>query len=76
MFRHLVVVVLALFGDPIYLMRVWLSLLIGFGLVVLGYWFVLPEVLPLWPGLVALFVAAVIGTVWERRAANTSRDLR
>ena len=76
MFRNLVVVVLALFGDPTYLLRVWLSLLVGVGLVAGGYWFALPEVLPMWPALVSLFVAAVIGIAWERHAANNSRGLR
>ena len=76
MLRHLVVVVLALFGDPTYLLRVWLSLMVGGGLVAFGYWFALPETLPIWPALVAIIVAALIGIAWERHAANTSKGLR
>ena len=76
MFRHLVVVVLALFGDPTYLARFWVSLLVGACLVALGYWFVLPQVLPMWPGVVTLLVAAVVGVAWEIHASSTSRRLR
>ena len=57
--------VIALIGDPIYLLRVWASMLLGLGVVAVGYWFVLPTVLPLWPALVALVLNAVVGILWE-----------
>lgn len=75
MLRHLVVVVLGLFGDPTYLARVWFSLLVGACLVALGYWFALPRVLPMWPGVVAILVAAVVGVAWEIHGSNTSRGI-
>ena len=69
MFRHIVVIVLALFGDPGLLLRVWLSLFLGACLVALGYWLALPEILPIWPAVVVLLVAAVVGIGWERHAS-------
>jgi hypothetical protein len=71
MLRYLVIVVLGLFGDPTYLARVWFPLLVGACLVALGYWFVLRLVLPMWPGVVAILVAAVVGVAWEIHASNT-----
>lgn len=74
MLRHLVVVVLALFGDPTYLARVWVSILMGAVLVAMGYWFFFPRVLPMWPGAVAILIAAVVGVAWEH-ASSTSTGI-
>jgi hypothetical protein len=76
MLRYLALIVLALLNDPTYLARVWVALLIGACLVALGYWLALPLVLPMWPGLVTVLVAAAIGVVWEIHASNASRYLR
>ena len=76
MLRYLSVVVLALFGDPTYLARVWAALLAGSCLVALGYWFALPKILPMWPGVVTILLAAGIGVAWEIRASNASKHLR
>ena len=45
-----------------------MCVLVGGGVVVLGYWLALPLILPMWPGVVAVVAAAVIGAVWEYRA--------
>jgi hypothetical protein len=76
MLKNLVVVVLALFGDPTYLARFGVSLLVGVCLVALGYWLVLPQVLPMWPGVVTLIFAAIVGVAWEIHASSTSERLR
>jgi hypothetical protein len=68
MLKHFAVVILAEFGDPTYLVRVWGSLLVGGGVVVLGYWLAAPDVLPLWPGVLGMLIAAIVGVAWEVRA--------
>lgn len=76
MLRYLAVVLLALFGDPAYLARVWVALLAGACLVAVGYWLALPQILPMWPGVVTILVAAGIGVAWEIHASNASRHLK
>jgi hypothetical protein len=76
MLRYLVIVVLAWFGDPSYLVRFWLSLLVGAGAVALGYWFALPQVLPMWPGVITVLVAAAVGVAWELHASSISKGLK
>jgi hypothetical protein len=76
MLRHLAVVVLALIGDPTYLFRVWASMLLGLGVVAVSYWLALPTVLPLWPAIVALVVAALVGILWERHASDRSGAMK
>ena len=68
--KLLALVSLTLLDDPIYLLRVWASLGVGVFLVCLGYWIASPEVLPMWPGLLVLLVAALIGVIWEIYAEN------
>ncbi|MES2945581.1 MAG: hypothetical protein V4772_22160, partial [Pseudomonadota bacterium] len=65
-----------LFGDPTYLARIWLSLLAGACLVAVGYWFVLPEVLPMWPGVVTLVAATIVGVAWQLYASSASKGIR
>jgi hypothetical protein len=74
MLRHLAVVMLALIGGLGYL-RLGLSLAIAVGSVSFVYWLVLPAVLPLWPAMAVVLLAAVLGLVWEHRAAHV-RSLR
>lgn len=74
--KYLAVLVLALFGEPTYLARVWVSLLGGTFLVALGYWLALPQVLPMWPGVVTILVAVGIGVAWEIHASNASGPMR
>jgi hypothetical protein len=74
--RYLVIVALGLIGDPFHLIRVWLSLLVGAGLVAVVYWFSLPQVLPIWPGVATLLVAAVAGVAWEIHASSNTDRLR
>ena len=70
MLRRLAVTLLALLGDPSYLLRVWICVLLGFGLVALVCWLAFPLVLPLWPAVLVVAVSALIGVVWERYAAK------
>jgi hypothetical protein len=51
--------------------RLLFSLAIGFGAVCLVYW-LLPATLPLWPAVVAIVVAAVVGLLWERKALDSA----
>jgi hypothetical protein len=76
MTKLFVFLALALFGDPGHLSRFWIALGLGACSVVLGYWLVLPQVLPLWPALLTLGIAAVVGIAWEIHASNNSSDLR
>jgi hypothetical protein len=76
MLKYLVVAVVALIGDPTYLLRVWVSMLLGPGLVAMGYWFALPRVLPIWPAIVVLVIAALVGILWERQASDRSGTLK
>jgi hypothetical protein len=76
MLTPLVIVAMAWFGDPSYLIRVSLSLLVGACLIALGYLLALPQILPMWPGVLALLVVAVIGVAWELQAAKSLKRLR
>ena len=75
MLKHLVIALLAFIGDPTYLMRFWISVVLGGCLVAFVYWLV-PGELPMWPGAVVLLLAAATGVAWEYLAANTMKGLK
>lgn len=64
MLRHLLVALVAIVGDLSFL-RFFAALAASFTLAVVGYWLVLPRVLPLWPGVIVVLSGAVIGLAWE-----------
>lgn len=68
----LVVVVLSgWFGNPLEMLdywRFWLAVATGVVAVGAGYWYMLPEILPLWPAVVAMCVPVAAGVVWQRWA--------
>ena len=69
MLKMFAVVLLGWFGNPLEwldLWRIWIALLLGLVIVGLGYRMSLPEILPIWPGLVVLCIAVLGGMFWQR----------
>jgi hypothetical protein len=76
MFRYLAAIVQGLIDDPTYLLRVEVVVLLGLGLVAVGYWLALPRLLPLWPAFVVLVFAALFGILWEGHASDRAGTLK
>lgn len=74
MFRQLAVAALGLFGDTGSL-RVYASIVAGFGMSGLMYVLWLPLDAPLWPAVVTVSLFTVIGLCWERQASMRRRPL-
>jgi hypothetical protein len=70
--RTLLTATFALLGD-FALLRFCIALLASALIAAAMYWLSLPNVLPLWPGVLLLTIGAVAGLVWELTAERQNR---
>jgi hypothetical protein len=67
--KYFAAMLLGWFGNPLEwwdLWRIWCSVAGGLVVAGMGYWYFLPEALPVWPGLIVVCVATAVGFVWQR----------